>query len=163
MRQVLTSITTALLIVTSGFAFAQTPANTLTFTDPWIRGSVPGQTNGAGYLEISNASKQPVSLTAVKSDRTDRVELHTIVREGNVAKMREVQEIVVPANGSVTLKPGGYHIMFVGLKQPFKDGETISVTMDFTDGGSATVPFKVMPPTFTGGGHQMPHHMMKGH
>lgn len=73
-----------------------------------IRASVPGQMNGAGYLEISNKSNQPAALTAANSDRADRVEIHTIIREGGVAKMREVEQVEVPAKGQVTLKPGGF-------------------------------------------------------
>ena len=163
MKQGLTSIACTLLLLTSGFATAQTTTDTLTFSDPWIRASVPGQKNGAGYLEISNQSTQPSTLTAANSDRADRVEIHTIIREGGVAKMREVEQIEVPANGKVTLQPGGYHIMFVGLKQPFKEGETIPVNLNFAGGLVTTVQFKVMAPTFTGGGQPMQHHMMKGH
>lgn len=163
MKQGLTSIACTLLLLTSGFANAQTTADALQFTDPWIRASVPGQTNGAGYLAISNKRPQSAALTAVNSDRADRVEIHTIIREGGVAKMREVEQVEVPADGQVTLKPGGFHIMFVGLKQPFKEGEVIPVNLNFAGGQVTTVQFKVMAPTFTGGGQPTPHHMMKGH
>jgi len=163
MKQTITSIATALLLATSGTALGQIATDALTFTDPWIRGSVPGQKNGAAYLDINNSSAEPLSLIAAQSDRADRIELHTIIREDGVAKMREVQEINIPANDKVTLQPGGYHIMFVGLKQPFKEGEVIPVTLNFSGGGTSTVSFKVMAPTFMGSGHQMQHHMMKGH
>jgi hypothetical protein len=163
MKQGLTSIACTLLLLTSGFATAQTTTDALRFSDPWIRASVPGQKNGAGYLEISNNSTQPALLTAANSDRADRVEIHTIIREGGMAKMREVEQVEVPADGKVTLQPGGYHIMFVGLKQPFKEGEMIPVNLNFAGGQVTTVQFKVMAPTFSSGGQQTQHHMMKGH
>ncbi len=163
MKYGLTSIACTLLLLTSGFATAQTSTDALTFSNPWIRASVPGQTNGAGYLEINNKSTQTTALTAANSDRADRVEIHTIIREDGVAKMREVKQIEVPATGKVTLQPGGYHIMFVGLKQPFKEGETIPVNLNFAGGQVTTVQFKVMAPTFTGGSQPMQHQMMKGH
>ncbi len=163
MKQGISSIACTLLLLTSGLATAQTITDKLTFSDPWIRASVPGQKNGAGYLEISNNSIQPAALTAVNSDRADRVEIHSIIREGGVAKMREVEQIEVPAGGKVALQPGGYHIMFAGLKQPFKEGETISVNLNFDGGQVTTVQFKVMAPTFTGGGKATQPQTMKGH
>ena len=138
-------------------ALAQSSATDLTFEDPWIRGSVPGQKNGAGYLIIENQSSQPAALVSADSNRADRIELHTIVREGGVAKMREVQEVPVPANGSVTLKPGGYHVMFIGLKQPFDAGEAVDVKLNFADGSSTDVTFTVKPPTYMGGGGMQGH------
>ena len=137
--------------LTSFTATAQPSITELSFEDPWIRGSVPGQKNGAGYLVIENQSGQPGALVSVNSDRADRVELHTIVREGGVAKMREVTEIPVPANGSVTLKPGGYHIMLIGLTEPFEAGESVPMTLNFASGQSTTVTFEVKPPTYMGG------------
>ncbi|MCD8503658.1 MAG: copper chaperone PCu(A)C [Burkholderiaceae bacterium] len=138
-------------------ALAQPNIDDLSFNDPWIRGSVPGQKNGAGYLVIDNQSSQPAALVSVNSDRADRIELHTIVREDGVAKMREVQEIPVPANGSVTLQPGGYHVMFIGLKQPFKEGESIPVKLNFANGQSTEVTFSVKAPTYMGGGGMQGH------
>ena len=153
--------TTFIAALTVGFAasmaVAQPSINDLSFNDPWIRGSVPGQKNGAGYLVIDNKSGQPAALVTANSDRANRIELHTIVREDGVAKMREVKEIPVPANGSVTLQPGGYHVMFIGLTQPFKEGESIPVTLNFANGQSTEVTFTVKPPTYMGGGGMQGH------
>jgi len=147
----------------SSAALAQTSLGDLSFNDPWIRGSVPGQKNGAGYLVIDNKGNQPAALVSANSDRADRVELHTIVREGGVAKMREVQEVPVPPNGSVTLKPGGYHVMFIGLKEPFNPGQDVPVTLNFADGLSTDVTFSVKPPTYMGSGGMQGHGGHGGH
>lgn len=138
-------------------AHAADPAPAL--SDGWIRGSVPGQKNGAGYVVINNPSSNEMQLTSAQSDRAERVELHTIVREDGVAKMREVSSIPVPANGSVKLQPGGYHIMFIGIKQPFTSGETVPVTLNFAGQKPVIVEFKVQPPTYQPAGQS---HMMKG-
>lgn len=147
--------------------FAQAQDASLLFGESWIRGSVPGQKNGAGYLVITNPSAQPVELTSARSDRADRVELHTIVREEGVAKMREVQGIPIPANGAVKLEPGGYHIMFIGLTQPFVAGESIPVVLNFAGKDPVTVEFAVQPPAFqpkgsSPAGHGHGHGQMKG-
>lgn len=134
-----------------------------TFSDSWIRGSVPGQKNGAGYLSITNLSDKPIELVRIDSDRADRIELHTIVRENGVAKMREVQGIPVPAKGDVKLAPGGYHIMFIGLKEPFKPGEEVPLTLTFDTAEPATVMFEVRPPTYQPNNAGAESHGMGGH
>ena len=154
------------------FSLAQAQETSLLFDESWIRGSVPGQKNGAGYLVITNPSSQPAELSSARSDRADRIELHTIVREDGVAKMREVRGIPVPAHGAVKLEPGGYHIMFIGLKEPFKPGESIPVILNFAGKDPVTVEFAVQPPTYQpkntgqaatpGGGHGHDHGQMKG-
>lgn len=157
MKRFATIIAAATIGLTATIATAQPNISDLSFNDPWIRGSVPGQKNGAGYLVIDNKSSQPGALVSIDSDRADRIELHTIVREDGVAKMREVQEIPVPANGSVTLQPGGYHVMFIGLTQPFKEGESVPVKLNFANGQSAEVTFAVKAPTYMGGGGMQGH------
>jgi len=128
--------------------------------DLWVRASVPGQVNGAGYLEIENQGDAPDRLIAVESAASKRIELHTIINENGVAKMREVEGgIPVPAKGKTNLKPGGYHVMFIQLNGPFKVGETVEAVMKFEKTGSVKVQFKVKPATYqpgSSGEHGMP-------
>jgi len=155
----LTSLLAGLLLATSSVVMAQSGPDPLRFNDPWLRGSVPGQKNGAGYVTIHNTGARPLALMSVESGRADRVELHTVIREGGVAKMREVEEINIPAAGSVKLAPGGYHIMFIGLTSPFKAGETIPLKLNFEGGYQDVVDFTVKSPTHTGDSNKL----MKGH
>ncbi len=128
--------------------------------DLWVRASVPGQVNGAGYLEIDNKSSAEDKLIAVESAASKRIELHTIINENGVAKMREVQGgIPISAKGKTNLKPGGYHVMFIQLNGPFKVGEKVDAVMKFEKAGSVNVQFKVKPATYnpgTTGEHGMP-------
>ncbi len=153
------SLTISTLLVLSGIAMAQSGPNPLNFKDPWLRGSAPGQKNGAGYVTIHNTGAKPLALLSVDSDRADRIELHTVTRTDGVAKMREVEKINIPAASLVKLEPGGYHIMFIGLRAPFEPGQDVALTLNFEGNHQDTVTFKVMPPTFMGTGHKM----MKGH
>jgi copper(I)-binding protein len=158
MRTATKVVVTFLLSLSTSLVMAQTSINGLEITDPWIRASVPGQTNGAAYLEIKNTNPQPAAIVAAASDRAPRIELHSVSREGGMARMREVEKIDIPANGTVKLAPGGFHIMFIGLTQPFKDGETVSIQLTLNNGQSVVVPFLVRPATY------LPSHsMMKGH
>ena len=123
-------------------------AGTLELNDLWIRASVPGQTNGAGYLQIINPSMKADKLIAVESDAATRVELHAVMTEDGVAKMRQVQGVDIPIHGDVKLAPGGYHVMFLQLTAPFKQGSLIPVVLKFEKAGEIRVNFTVKPSTY---------------
>lgn len=88
-----------------------------------IRESIPGAPNSAAFMTLSNTSDQDVVLTSVTSELAGATELHNHINDGGVMRMREVPEILVPAGQSVDLKPGGLHVMFMGLVNPLKQGE----------------------------------------
>jgi copper(I)-binding protein len=120
----------------------------LKLTAPWIRASVPGQVNGAGYVQIDNKAGQADRLISATTNGVNRVELHTIITDNGVAKMREVPGIDVPAKGAVKLMPGGFHIMFLGLTSPFKADTTVTVTLKFEKAGDVKVDFEIKPATY---------------
>jgi copper(I)-binding protein len=132
-------------------------------SDPWIRASAPKQVNGAGYAAIQNNSAQADRLINTTTDVAERVELHTIINENGVAQMRQVTGIDIPAGGTVKLKPGGFHLMFVKLKQPFEQGKTVPIKFTFERAGEVIVNVVVKPITYNPGGsstgnsgHSMP-------
>ncbi len=98
-----------------------------------------GGGNGAVYVTLTNAGAQADSLVSASSDAAQTVELHEAKNESGVMKMRPVQAIPVPANGKTELKPGGYHIMLMGLKHDLKPGEKVAVTLKFERGGEMRV------------------------
>ncbi|MCD0503588.1 copper chaperone PCu(A)C [Bordetella petrii] len=125
--------------------------------DVWVRASAPGQANGAGYMDIDNDAKAADRLVSVTSDAAERVELHAVQNENGVARMRHLPDgVPVPADGEVKLAPGGYHVMFMKLKQPFTEGAEVPATLKFQNAGEVAVKFKVMPIGHNpGGGHTM--------
>ncbi|OZI33461.1 hypothetical protein CEK29_21675 [Bordetella genomosp. 5] len=121
--------------------------------DLWVRASAPGQANGAGYMEIDNDAKAEDRLLSVTSDVAERVELHEVVTENGVAKMRELEKgVPVPADGEVKLRPGGYHVMFLKLKSPFAEGAKVPATLRFEKAGEVQVQFEVKPIAHNPGG-----------
>jgi len=129
--------------------------------DAWVRATVPGQPNGAGYMEIENEGKQNDRLLEVRSDAAERVEIHTVDSTGGVARMRQVDGVDVSAGGEVKFAPGGFHVMFLKLKAPFKEGDRVSATLRFEHAGEVPVQFEVKPAAYGGGkggghgGHDM--------
>jgi copper(I)-binding protein len=82
-------------------------------------------------------------LVGASTPNAERVELHMIVREGDVMKMREVQSFGVPAGQRLTLRPGGQHLMIVGLKKPLAMDERIPLTLRFERAGEIRVELRV--------------------
>ena len=103
------------------------------------KAAMAGHGNGAVYVTLSNAGAQPDALVSASTDVAQTTELHEVTQDGGVMKMRPVKTIPVPAGGTTELKPGGYHIMLMGLKHDLKPGEKVAVTLKFERGGETRV------------------------
>lgn len=108
---------------------------------PWARASI--SKNGAAYFTVANLGKTDVKVVGVSADVARRVELHTHIQDGEIMRMRHVKDIPVPAGGSVSLKPGGYHVMLMGLTRKLKEGETFPLTVMFDNGSKQQVTVKI--------------------
>lgn len=130
---------------------------------PWVRGTLPGQNIAAAYMEIH--SSRAVSLVKVSSPVAKMVEMHETRMEGDVNRMREVRRIDVPAGGSVALKPGGYHLMLMGVTKPLQAGQTVpfSLVFETADGKRSSVEVKAPVRPLTTGAAPMEHGMKHGH
>jgi len=111
----------------------------ITVDAPFARASAGPVKNGAAYLTIRNSGDAPDRLIAAKAPVSERAELHTHLHEDGVMKMRKVEAVEVPAGGEAALKPGGDHVMLMGLHAPLKEGETFPLTLVFETAGEVTV------------------------
>ena len=111
----------------------------LTVSEPRSRPTSSGATVAGGYLTITNAGAEADRLIRAASPRATRTELHEMAMDGNMMTMRPVTSIEVPANGSVKLEPGGFHIMFLDIPKPFAANETIPVSLTFEKAGQIDV------------------------
>jgi len=118
-------------------------AGDIDIENPWARASAGPAKAGAAFMEIKNDSVTADRVTGASADVSEAVELHTHIRDGDVMRMRQVEFIEVPANGAVELKPGGLHVMFLGLKAPLKEGETFPLTLTFENADDMTVEVEV--------------------
>ncbi len=145
-----------LALVFSASALADA-ATSVTVEKPFARKAIKAQRNSAAFMTLRN-SGPAVAIVAAESPVAEIVELHTHVHDNGVMRMRKIDKIELPAGGEVTLKPGGLHVMLLGLKQDLNEGERISVTLKFSDGSSKTIeaPVRmVMRPKMKGMKHDM--------
>lgn len=123
---------------------------------PYARAMLPGAKVGGDYLTLTNEGAADDRLVSASSDRAGSVQLHEMKIDGGIMVMRELQGgIAVPKGATVELKPGSYHVMFMNVAQPFKEGETIKATLTFEKAGSVNVEFAVGPAA--GGAPEMKH------
>ena len=108
----------------------------------YVRATAPGQPAAGAFMKIDNSGAAD-QLVSASSPAAGEVQLHQMSMEGNVMKMGQVKDITVPANGTVDLKPGGYHIMLMNIKAPLKVGETVPVKLKFAKAGEVEVKLPV--------------------
>ncbi|NML05622.1 copper chaperone PCu(A)C [Sphingomonas sp. G-3-2-10] len=143
---------TAALLAAVPIAAQDYRLGTLTVTHAWTRQTAPSQSVGGGFLTVANGGKAADRLVAASSPVSARVELHTMSMEGGVMRMRQVTGgLDVPAGGKLELKPGGYHLMLIGLKKPLVRGTAVPVTLQFQRAGKVTVQLKVESISYGGG------------
>ena len=99
----------------------------------WVRGTVPAQKATGAFRTLT--SKQDAALVGASTPLADKAEVHEMKIEGDVMKMNAIPRLPLPAGKPVELKPGGYHIMVFGLKQPLKAGDRFPLELQIEQGG----------------------------
>ncbi len=118
----------------------------LQLSNLWTRATPAGAPTGAGYLTITNTGDAPDRLVGAATPLAAGGELHEMKVEDGRMSMRPVAEgVAIPAGGTVTLAPGGYHLMFTGLREPFAEGGELPVTLTFEKAGTVEVTLHIMP------------------
>ena len=127
----------------------------------WARATPGMSKNGGAYFTAKNTGKEMDRIVGVSADVSVKTELHTHLNDNGVMRMRQVEGVDVPAGGEVMFKPGSYHIMFIGLHKPLKEGDRFPVTLMFEKAGKKTVEINVMGIGAMKGG--MKHDMKPSH
>lgn len=134
------TLVVAAMFVSAVSLSAQAP---LTASGAWVREPVAGRPATAAYVVIENPTNEDIQIVSATSDASAKVELHEMVREGDMMKMSPVKSITVPAHGTVELKPGGLHIMMFELKSALKEGDAVALTLTTSKGWTIKVPATV--------------------
>lgn len=150
----------AAIILIGGIAAAETySTGGLQIGNPWARATPKGSTVTAGYLTITNKGPEADRLIGGSAAAASRFEVHDTVTEKGVARMRQVTSLEIKPGQTIELKPGGMHVMLMGLKQPLSKGQTVKGTLVFEKAGTIAVEFTVQAigaPAGGQGGHK--HH-----
>ncbi len=123
----------------------------------WIR-VLPGTLPAGAYVTLENNGDQPVALSGASSTAYADVMLHHSSTAGGVSRMTMVDALTVPAHGKAVLAPAGYHLMLMRAKAPVKPGDTVQLTLEFTDGSTLPTEFVARPANAMDAGenHAMP-------
>ena len=116
----------------------------LVISQPWTRATAGGAKVGTGYLTIENKGAVADKLVGGSTDAAGKLEVHQMSMSNGVMKMHQVEGgLTVEPGKTVKLEPGGYHLMLVDLKHPFKKGEKVPVTLEFEKAGNVAVTLDV--------------------
>ena len=107
--------------------------------DPWVAEGPPMMKMTAAFFRIENRGASPAALVGVRTDAARTVELHEVVNENNQMAMRQVERMAVPPSGQLELRPGGLHLMLIGLTRTLQAGDKVEMTLKFADGTETTV------------------------
>lgn len=144
-------------VVATPIAAAPSRVGAITVSGAWSRETASGQAVGGGFARIANSGARNDRLVGATSPIAAEVQLHTMSMDGGVMRMRQVTDgIAVPARGTLELRPGSFHVMFMGLKRQLRQGEHFPVTLRFQRAGRVTVQFAVQAVGAAGpmeGGH----------
>jgi copper(I)-binding protein len=131
----------------------------LKIAHPWARATPKGAPVGGGYLTITNTGSAPDRLIGGASDISARFEIHEMSMDNGVMKMRELAKgLEIKPGQTIEFKPGGYHVMFMGLKKGLVQGQHVAATLEFEKAGKVVVDFTVESIGAQSGGddHAMP-------
>lgn len=118
--------------------------------DPYAKATPPNAKNSAAFMKIENKSNNDIELLAASSNISKVTELHTHIEENGMKKMIQIPSIKIPANSSVELKPGGLHIMFLGIQNQINENSNVDLNLTFSDGKTyelTKIPVKKVIPT----------------
>ncbi len=143
-------------------AAADYHVGSLQITQPWARATPQGADSGAAYMTVTNTGSRAERLSCLSSNASGKCQIHQMTMQGGVMKMRPViGGLAIKPGQTVTFKPGGYHVMLIGLKAPLQQGKTVEATLKVDNGGTVQVEFPIAaigapaPGATAGGGMQM--------
>jgi periplasmic copper chaperone A len=124
----------------------------ITVETPWARATPGGAQVAGGFMRIANSGKEPDRLVGGTLAAAGRFQVHEMSMADNVMRMRELDNgLAIRPGETVELKPGGFHIMFLDLKQPLKEGQTVKGTLVFEKAGTVEVEYGVRSIAARGG------------
>jgi periplasmic copper chaperone A len=142
----------AALSLAAGFALADShqhggqAAQPVQAHSPFVRLMPPAQPNTAAFMILENTGQTDLAVVSAESGVAQAVELHAHAMRDGMMRMHEIERIDIPAGQRTELKPGGLHIMLIGLHEPLQAGQVVEVTLVYDDGSRQLVEAPVRDP-----------------
>jgi len=131
------------LSVSASAAGTEYKAGSIEIMNPWSRATPKGAKTAVGYMTIKNNGTTSERLLGGSTDVSETFQLHSMVMENGIAKMRELPNVEIKPGETIEFKPGGSHTMFVNLKHPLTKGEQVSGTLVFERAGKVQIEYSV--------------------
>lgn len=143
MRYIATVISIAFTLISGRAMAADYKIGSLEIITPWSRTTPKGAATAIGYMTIKNTGTAPDRLVGGSADFASGFQLHSMVMEGGVSKMRDLNGVDIAPGQTIEFKPGGSHVMFVRLKHPLTEGEHVKGTLVFEHAGTVQIEYDV--------------------
>jgi copper(I)-binding protein len=138
------AIFTALALLAQPLAAHEFKAGDVTIGHPWTRATPTGAKVAGGYLTLTNGGTKADRLIGATAEGVETIEIHEMAVVDNIMTMREVKGgLEIKPGETVEMKPASFHMMMLGLKEPFKKGQMIKGTLKFEHAGTVPIEFKV--------------------
>jgi hypothetical protein len=167
--KIFTVLACAVAVVAANASFAHDyKLGALQIEHPWARATPKGASVGGGYMKITNTGTSPDRLIGGSSPIAGRFEVHEMSMDNGVMRMRPLKDgLEIKPGQTIELKPGSFHIMFVDIKQPIKEGERVKSTLVFEKAGTIEVEYAAVGVGATSAADKAAprpmHDMSKGH
>jgi copper(I)-binding protein len=132
------------LVIGNNARAADYNVGTIHISEPWARATPKGASSGAAYMTITNSGTAPNHVNCVSSNISAQCQIHTMMMDNGVMKMRPLEGgVEIKPGETVTLKPSGLHLMLMDLKRALKQGDAVEATLQFDKAGTVKVTFPV--------------------
>jgi periplasmic copper chaperone A len=144
MKPSLAALALTLSLVATASSAADYKVGSIEIGQPWSRATPSTAPSAGGFLTLTNKGDTPDRLVAVETSAARQAEVHEMKMDGAVMRMRALENgVALPPGQTVELKPGGYHVMFIGLKAPFVKDQKVPATLVFEKAGRVEIEFEV--------------------
>lgn len=116
-----------------GMGCSDQSISSVTIKNAWVRQNIPPQTMTAAYFFIHNQGAA-TALISASTPAAEVAEIHVMTTDGNIMRMKKIDRLPIPENGSATLQPGGNHLMLIGLRRDLAPGDSLALTLTFANG-----------------------------
>ena len=127
-----------LTLILLGMGCRDRDISSVTIKNAWVRQNIPPQTMTAAYLAVHNRGAETALISAF-TPAAEVAEIHVMTTDGNIMRMKKIDRLPIPEDGSATLQPRGNHLMLIGLRRDLAPGDSLALTLTFANGQAQTV------------------------